>query len=1423
MVKRIGTSGRLASYCVIRHRVAFRFGPAALARHSCFRAAGFHAAALLTVFALFAAPLARASEWTGGNATWGTVGNPGWDVVPDGQGAIASKMDTVTAITTLNDLFGVVVGTLTLGGSSNISWTHTLTNGITFDQDGVGVGSPATISNTDTNTGATNGLIVGALLNPITLADDLLVTNTGGSTRSTGAIAILGSINGSANVTLSSDAAIGSPTASVFPGAIRLQNGANANTFFGSVFIPKGLVAYNGTSFGDTSNSITLGAAGSDSAMMISTATTGLVPQNVTVAAGNTGTLTLGAAVDSTFTPYSGTITLNSSLSLRAGTTTTGVNVTQTYPGAISGTGGLTKTGTAIAALTAANNYAGTTTVSAGTLLFNGTQSLYNGVSGSWTAANLVVQSGATMGFSIGDFGDFVDADIAAFNALGSGSDGFMDGSNLGLNPTVASYTYPNPIVNSNGGANAVGLTKLGANALITNATNTYTGKTTVLGGTLQFGKEASLYNNTPASWTSANITALSGTALTFNVGGTDEFTASDIATLSGLGTATGGFRSGSTLGLDTTNASGGEFVYNNAIANTNANANILGLRKEGANTLTLGGANTYTGVTTVNAGTLKITGSHTGGSDYNVARTVGSTAEVVLDGGAAGSMSFARYAYIGTSGGNGTFTQMDGNVTIGVAGMEASAYGELFVGYQQGVSGAVGHYDLRAGTLTVNGYSDLGRDGATAVFDNAGTYNCTREVRVGVGYTGIGGTGTFNNLGGVVNIGAPGISSYLKIGYGSGSSGTFIQTGAGSSVSVGTPTSPHGSTELYLGGTPNPGGVGATGYYDLQAGSLTVYGYSNLGRDGGSAVFDNRGTFTTAEELRIGVDYTGLGGTATVNNLDGGVIVATIILLGREGSLSSGTLNMNAPTGSISVTGSAGRIYIGTRGTGDFEMVAGTVSLPDAAADLLIGYYPGSIGLLHQTGGSIIAGDVPVGGIPVGDQTYVGVSGSGTYNMDGGLYKVGDNLYIGLNAGSDGTVNQTNGTITLVGNEPSYTGNVLVGDNGTGMYTISGGLLDLVVPGDTGTNNSASYSITNNVGGAGHELDLAQDGNVRIGAGANTGELVQSGGTINAAANVYVANAATATGTMTMTGGATHVGTTSPTGGDVLIAYLPGSTGTVNLQGGLLDVAHGSGMIGAGLGAAAFNFTGGTLKVKDFNNTTVFGGDLSGLAQDGATSLLDVTGNDTLIHGFYNQTAGKAAVGASQTLSVEGNTRLFGTFAVDVSGAAIGKVAVSGGLTLGDASVLDVQGALNGAISYVIATYDAGTLMGTFFNATAATSHGYNVVYDNAGGQIILDELDGDANHDGVVNIFDVNLVSANWDPTGPVGAFAPGNINHDTTVNIFDINLISANWNNVATNGGVAHAQPVPEPATLGLAAVALAGLALAGRLGTVRRKKS
>jgi autotransporter-associated beta strand protein len=148
------------------------------------------------------------------------------------------------------------------------------------------------------------------------------------------------------------------------------------------------------------------------------------------------------------------------------------------------------------------------------------------------------------------------------------------------------------------GGAFAV--TKLGGKTLTLSGANTYTGATTVQAGTLQLAQEVSLYDDNYTGWRSSDsITVASGATLALNVGGPGEFTSYDIQLLGSVGSP------GSYLGLDTTNAAGGNFTcFTIGIGIGN---NPIGLVKLGTNTLTVEGVTTYTGGTTVQAGTLLI------------------------------------------------------------------------------------------------------------------------------------------------------------------------------------------------------------------------------------------------------------------------------------------------------------------------------------------------------------------------------------------------------------------------------------------------------------------------------------------------------------------------------------------------------------------------------------------------------------------------------------------------------------------------------------------------------------------------------------------------------------------------------------------------------------------------------------------------
>ena len=150
---------------------------------------------------------------------------------------------------------------------------------------------------------------------------------------------------------------------------------------------------------------------------------------------------------------------------------------------------------------------------------------------------------------------------------------------------------------------------KSGTGTQVLSGINSYNGTTTIDGGILQFAKQVSLYNNNNANWTEAKILVNNGGTLAVNVGGAGEFTTADLDTLKALGSGTGGFQSGSSLGIDTANAPG-TVTYGSVIGDPNGGANSLGLTKLGAGTLELTEINTYTGDTIVAEGTLIVNGS---------------------------------------------------------------------------------------------------------------------------------------------------------------------------------------------------------------------------------------------------------------------------------------------------------------------------------------------------------------------------------------------------------------------------------------------------------------------------------------------------------------------------------------------------------------------------------------------------------------------------------------------------------------------------------------------------------------------------------------------------------------------------------------------------------------------------------------------
>ena len=250
----------------------------------------------------------------------------------------------------------------------------------------------------------------------------------------------------------------------------------------------------------------------------------------------------------------------------------------QHYAGAT--TDSLTKNGSGTLTLTAANTYSGGTTINAGTLRVKKAASL-PGYATQTVAVNgtstLLVNAGA------GSPTEWDATEIAAL--LGNANATFAPGATLGIDTTGGDLAYGSNSTKAN-----LGLTKLGAHTLTLSGANTYTGNTTIAAGTLSIASTGAL----PGWDTSGRYSVASGAALAVGNAVTD----GNITTMLN----TGNFAAGANLGFET---SAGNREYTVSLANPASGA--IGLVKIAANTLTLSGANTYSGLTDVQAGELDL------------------------------------------------------------------------------------------------------------------------------------------------------------------------------------------------------------------------------------------------------------------------------------------------------------------------------------------------------------------------------------------------------------------------------------------------------------------------------------------------------------------------------------------------------------------------------------------------------------------------------------------------------------------------------------------------------------------------------------------------------------------------------------------------------------------------------------------------
>lgn len=355
----------------------------------------------------------------------------------------------------------------------------------------------------------------------------------------------------------------------------------------------------------------------------------------------NSGAVTIGAATTSTTTGVllgaSQSWTNNSSSLLTVSAVSNIADVTPfTLTLGGSGSGGITITAvvsdggtTGTTALIINTSGSGVTTLT-GTNTFTGSLTLTSGTLSVGTISNGGTASNLGKATSVATNLVFDGGTLQYTGATVTSNRNFT--INAGKTATIDVTTN---VLTLSGASTATtgALTKIGNGTLILTGANTYTGLTTVSAGELDLNKSSgqSIAGDLTVNGGTAKLLAASqiNTASSLVVSGGTFDIQSFNQTLAGVRLTSGNI-SGTTGVLTSTGA------YDMRAGTVSAKiGGSVALNKTTSGTVTLSGANTYTGLTTVSAGTLLVDGAHTTAGAYSVSSggTLGGTGSITTVG----------------------------------------------------------------------------------------------------------------------------------------------------------------------------------------------------------------------------------------------------------------------------------------------------------------------------------------------------------------------------------------------------------------------------------------------------------------------------------------------------------------------------------------------------------------------------------------------------------------------------------------------------------------------------------------------------------------------------------------------------------------------------------------------------------------------
>ncbi len=1082
------------------------------------------------------------------------------------SGATAATLGTVTISIDSNSSTGSYGG-----AAGSYTGTTTVNTSVTL---GANNAIPGNLGlSVQNGTFATGVAAVTALTSTANLFVGMPVTGAG-----IAAGTVIAAITGSTTITLSvNTTAVGTATPLTFINILNLTNGTITDNAGTTPLIIDNPVAFNPI----ISNITFTGSAG------------GSVQFN------NNSTATIGAM---TFAAAGGNtnVTVASGFTVTVGTPlTVGVNV-------ITAAGSITKLGTGTLAIATGNVSATTvTTVEAGILLLQASGGL------GATGGKAIIGNGATLQVQqISNATVSVPAD--PITVIGSGASGTtgaiqMLGGGTGANTILSTLTMlgdttigvdVGQLTLSGVVSGAATLNKVGLGMASLSGTNTYLGPTNITAGILEANAAAALGGITAG-------TVVTGGA-TLDVGAFTVVGKPVTLNGTGFGTLPGGGVSGLLTPRSALNFTGAGTWDGNIILNTSSVAigtsggagivngvlsgSGVAFNKVNANTLTLNGANTFTGSVTVSAGNLTLGNANT----YSGATTIGTTATLDLNNyGTIPNTSGITAAADATLLLDNSATSVLLNsrlassvgITLNGATLQFNANNNLGMNSSQ----TVGSITLSGGQSTIQaGFAAIALAGNTSVFTSTllvrtagatvnfigGTSNATplgsssNQLIFGNLLTTSSGTvGSFNS--GLQYLGNQGnILPYAEVNggadtgdfatYGSNGVAPFTNYATQSFGGVGTLSANAGDIVKVIAAGNNAYTINAAA--NLSIGALLLVN-SNTGNQ--NITLSASGTATTPSSLTVssGLIMNQNLGTAT-NIISGGVVN-----LGGEGILfqnDAGTATFNTP-----VTGSNGLT------------VAGPGTLTLAAANSITGATSLNQGVITLgSAASIGSGALTITGASTGTTTTLqgtqALTFTQAFTLNNANLTFGNGNAVPITFTGTGTLVGSN-TLTITDTGGVYFNGQLTdgGSGNPGSLILAGA--GTVLLNDGGTSNYLGGTLINMTG------TVVAGDSTAFGSNTSSQTLGITAGTIVAGAALTLSQSLVLNGNFTLSGTSSANNITFATNALLTagVTLTDSNLGTVTFSGNIGEAAGARALSIAGLGQLALSgtntYSGGT------------------------------------------------------------------------------------------------------------------------------------------------------------------------------------------------------------------------------------------------------